>query len=225
MSTEDERRSPTAAGGIDERLQRSRRGLKRLSAKKKPDSLEAYRLYEHLQLLTEKANSLQEELEELESPVSLATIQGQYVKALREIRDDLLQYYWRESCLLQQLAEDDEFAWTVLETVRALRRDWNELKSDIDVYFEDRQGPVPSPSDQRLVSGKAFRAAFLAFVEALSSIGNSPALASRINQRRASGRRHGVQAPEASPRHATPGNAEHEYRKSPRRLPITCGDV
>lgn len=224
MSTEDERRSPTGAGGIDQRLQRSRRGLKRLSATKKADSLEAYRLYEHLQLLTEKANSLQEELEELEPPVSLTTM-GQYVKALREIRDDLLQYYWRESCLLQQLAEDDEFAWTVLETVRALRRDWNELKSDIDVYFEDRQGRVPSPSDQRLVSGKAFRAAFLAFVEALSSIGNSPALASRINQRRASGRRHGVHAPEAPPRHPTAGNAEHEYRKSPGRLPITCGDV
>jgi len=137
----------------------------------KIDNRQRYWLYEHLRRLSIEANNLLEKFEEdLGPPVIITNISLQYIEPLKEIYRDLRKYYWRPGCLMERfvVSQVDE---ALLETTRELRKDWASLSSTIEAYVEDRQGhEAQRQPESRLLTGKAFRLDFLAFVRTLSGL-------------------------------------------------------
>jgi hypothetical protein len=127
-----------------------------------------YWLYEHLRLLGIEVGELLDKFtKDVNAPITLGKVQGNYIRPLLQIYDDLLTYFWNPQCLMEEFSAD-EVDYDLHVTIRQVRTDWERLINAIKEYVVVRQDEEASfPAERHISTSLEFQQAFSQFAKPL----------------------------------------------------------
>jgi hypothetical protein len=129
-----------------------------------------YWLYEHLWRLSVKASAILDAYEDDAGLIMVGEVMQQYLDPLRAVRADLNTYYWRRDSLMARAAST-KFDFELLDTIKALRDDWQDLVSAMKVYSAARQSSdMRQLGDLQVITDRQLIRTMAAFVRTLDSL-------------------------------------------------------
>ena len=160
------------ADEYDQALDDSRNQLRALAEAGDEDGRkQRYWLYEHLWQLSGKANRILDEYEDDVRPsILIGDIVRRYFEPLRNIRADLYTYYWQRDSLMDRIASTS-FDFELLETIREVRSDWQQLANAMKEFSAARQSSnTRQLGDLQLATGRELIQTLAAFARTLDSL-------------------------------------------------------